>query len=237
MLRWPLPLAIVGLMAAPASAADETVTATVSNDFSPADVTIDAGEKVTWDNGGGFHNVKFDDGSFEEPADPDPSQWTVERTFGTPGTFRYYCEQHGGPDGAGMSGRVLVRDATGTVPGPDPVTPPGLKVSAPARQGLERLVERGARAKVSCAGGCDARLVLSIDARTAKRFGFAKRRRTIGTRTLSLQPSGSADVRVRLTRRARRALADAERGFKVRLDVRATRDTAETERRTIEIKP
>jgi plastocyanin len=239
VLRWPLPLAIAVLLAAPASAADETVTATVSNDFSPADVTIDLGDKVTWNNGGGFHNVKFDDGSYEQPPDPDFSQWTVERTFDTAGAFRYYCEQHGGPDGTGMSGRVLVRDATGTVPGgePDPVTPPGLRVSAPARQRLERLRERGARAKVSCEGGCDARLRLSLDARTAKRFGFPRRRTTIGTRRLSLQPSGSADVRVRLTRKAKRALADAERGFKVRLDVRATRDTTETERRTIEIKP
>ena len=237
MLRWPLPLAIVALMAVPASAADQSVTATPGNDFSPAEVTIDLGEKVTWSNGGGFHNVKFDDGSFEQPAEPDPTSWTAERTFDTPGAFRYYCEQHGGPNGSGMAGRVLVRDATGSVPEPDPVTPPGLSVSAPRTQALERLRSRGVRPRIQCSGGCDATLKLSLGARTAKRFGFARRRTTIGSATVSLPPSGGERVPVRLTRRAKRRLAGAERAFKVRLDVRATRDTAETARRTIEIKP
>jgi plastocyanin len=237
VLRWPLPLAIVALMAVPASAADESITATPTNTFSPSEVTIDLGDKVTWNNGGGFHNVKFDNGSFEEPADPDLAQWSAERTFDKPGHFRFYCEQHGGPNGAGMAGSVHVRDATGNAPEPDPATPPQLGLSAPSPQALKRLVDRGARAKVACQGGCEATLVLSLDARTAKRFGFARRRTTIGTRKLTLQPSGSADVRVKLTRKAKRALAGAKRGFKVRLDVRATRDTSETARRTIAIKP
>ena len=30
------------------------------------------------------------------------------RTFTTPGTFRYYCQVHGGPNGVGMSGTVTV---------------------------------------------------------------------------------------------------------------------------------
>ena len=29
-------------------------------------MTVFQGETVTWDNKGGFHNVKFDDGSFQE---------------------------------------------------------------------------------------------------------------------------------------------------------------------------
>jgi hypothetical protein len=45
------------------------------------------------------------------------------------------------------------------------------------------------------------------------------------------------DVDVRLTDRAKRRLRGAERRFKVRLDVRATNDSVETARRTIEIKP
>jgi plastocyanin len=241
VLRWPLPLAIAGLLATPASAADQSVTARPGNTFSPSEVTVDLGDTVTWNNGGGFHNVKFDDGSFEQPAEPDISQWSVERTFDKPGHYLYYCEQHGGPNGSGMSGHVAVRDATGTVPGPnpapDPVTPPGLGVTAPREQALERLVERGLRPQVRCDGGCDATLRLSINGRTAKRFGLGERRTRIGRRKVSLPPSGRAKVRVRLKRKAKQELADASRGFKVRLDVRATRDTTETARRTVAIKP
>jgi plastocyanin len=232
VLRWPLPLAIVALMAAPAGAADQSVTAGPDFSFSPSEVTVDLGDTVTWNNGGGFHNVKFDDGSFEQPGDPDLAQWTVERTFDAPGHHRYYCEQHGGPNGAGMAGTVHVRDATGNLP-----EPPGLSVTAPREAGLDRLRERGLRPRVRCSGGCEAALTLSVDGRTAKRFGLGERRTTIGAGKVSLPPSGSANVPVRLTRRARRRLAGAERGFRVRLDVRATRDTAETARRTIEIKP
>jgi plastocyanin len=234
VLRWPFPLAIVALMAVPASAADHAVTAQPTNSFSPSELTVDLGDKLTWDNGGGFHNVKFDDGSFEQPADPDFSQWSVERTFEVPGHYRYYCEQHGGPDGFGMAGTVHVRDASGNVPEPDP---PGLSVTAPREQSLARLRERGLRPRVRCSGGCEATLRLSIDARTAKRFGFAERRTTVGAAKVSLPPSGSANVRVPLTRKAKRRFAGARRGFKARLDVRATRDTAETARRTVEIKP
>ena len=108
--RWPLPLAIAALMVAPASAADETVTAQPSQVWAPDEVTIDMGDTVTWRNAGGFHNVEFDDGSFRDPAEPDTSAWTAERTFDAPGTFRYHCGFHG----SAMSGVVRVRDATAT---------------------------------------------------------------------------------------------------------------------------
>ena len=89
--------------------------------FSPRDVTVSVGEKVTWTNTQGEHNVRFEDGSFEMPSDA-MSGWTVERTFNAPGTFRYYCEPHGGPNGSGMAGSVTV---TGSAHTPDPVPPGG----------------------------------------------------------------------------------------------------------------
>jgi len=235
VLRWPLPLAIVALMAVPASAADQSVTATPGNDFTPEDVTIDIGEKVTWNNGGGFHNVKFDDGSFEQPGDPDPTSWTAERTFDKPGTFRYYCEAHGGPNGSGMAGTVQVRDPTGSVP--DPVTPPGLSLSASREQALARVLKRGVRSRIQCDGGCEASLVVEISARTAKRLGFSERRTTIGKAQRTLDPNGTARVDVKLTRRAKNRLEDAKRAFRVQLSVVAERDTSETAKRTITINP
>jgi plastocyanin len=96
------------LPAVAAQAANQTVTATNSNTFTPKEVVINTGDMVTWNNGGGLHNVHFDDGSYDMPASPSFSAWSVSRTFATPGTFRYYCEAHGGPNGAGMSGTVWV---------------------------------------------------------------------------------------------------------------------------------
>jgi plastocyanin len=98
---------------ATALANNQTVTASSSNTFTPSSVTVFQGETVTWNNTGGFHNVKFDDGSYTQPPSPQSAPWTVSRTFTTPGSFRYYCEVHGGPGGVGMSGIVNVTAATG----------------------------------------------------------------------------------------------------------------------------
>jgi plastocyanin len=120
---WIGILAALVVAAAPARAANQTVTATISNEFTPAAVTVLQGESVTWNNvGGGLHNVLFDDNSFDRPPDPDTSSWTEARSFSTPGTFRYYCEAHGGPNGAGMSGTVTVQ-APGAIPAPGPAQP------------------------------------------------------------------------------------------------------------------
>ena len=107
----------VGLVAAlllvpigPAWAANQTVTAlgTPIPAFSPKTVTVNQGEMVTWNNGNGVHNVHFDDNSYVMPPTAQSGAWSVSRTFNTPGTFRYYCDLHGGPNGSGMSGTVWV---------------------------------------------------------------------------------------------------------------------------------
>ena len=118
---------LVGMLAlvaqsAPALAANQTVTATPSNQFTPRNVEVNQGEMVTWNNGGGVHNVHFDDNSFDMPASPSSTAWSVNRTFNTPGTFRYYCELHGGPNGSGMAGAVYV-EGTGGYPRPKGASP------------------------------------------------------------------------------------------------------------------
>jgi plastocyanin len=105
---WIGILATLLVPVAPALAANQTVTATNANTFTPKTVVINTGDMVTWNNGGGFHNVHFDDNSFDMPASPSSAAWSVSRTFSSPGTFRYYCEAHGGPGGSGMSGTVWV---------------------------------------------------------------------------------------------------------------------------------
>ena len=231
--RWPLPLAVVLLLVVPASAADQTVTAQPSIRWSPDDVTIDMGDTVTWNNAGGVHNVEFNDGSFTDPPAPSGNDWSVERTFDTAGIFRYHCGFHG----ASMRGVVRVRDETGQVPEPVDVDP-GLSVRARDEQQLQRLVEgKGLRTRAQCVNGCDVRLRLSLAPRTAKRLGFRKRRVTIGRTSDSLPVDRRVPIDVPLKRKAKNKLADAERAFKVRLDVRATNDTTERARKKIKITP
>jgi plastocyanin len=121
-------LALAAGFAGGAQAADQTVTATSANTFVSSDVTVNAGDTVTWTNSGGNHNVKFDDGSFESPADVQPpggAGWPVTRTFGSVGMFSYYCELHGGAGGVGMAGivRVVAAPAGPDQPGPPPQQP------------------------------------------------------------------------------------------------------------------
>jgi plastocyanin len=110
----------------PALAANTNVTVG-SNFFNAANVTITQGDTVTWTNTGGTHNVKFDDGSYTMPSPASSALWSVNRTFNTTGTFRYYCQVHGGPGGVGMSGTVTVNPPFTGYPRPKGASP--LRVS------------------------------------------------------------------------------------------------------------
>jgi plastocyanin len=91
-----------------ATAADQSVTATANSTFAPATVTVNQGDSVTWTNAGGYHNVRFDDGSFLQPPTISPDAWTVSRTFDAVGSFTYFCEAH---VLVGMTGTVNVTAA------------------------------------------------------------------------------------------------------------------------------
>jgi plastocyanin len=78
--------------------------------FTPSTVTINVGDTVTWTNGGGFHSVQSDDGSF---GNSPSNSWTLSHTYTTAGTFGFYCSVHGSP-GAGMFGTVTVQGGGNT---------------------------------------------------------------------------------------------------------------------------
>jgi len=80
--------------------------------FTPADLTIDIGDTVRWENHGGFHNVVADDGSFTNGS-ASTSAWTYVRVFTSVGDIRYYCGIHGGAGGVGMSGIIRVISSVG----------------------------------------------------------------------------------------------------------------------------
>ncbi len=153
-MRTLLGAVLVVLLTAEVAAADQAVTAEPSNVFAPADVTISQGERVTWTNSGGTHDVHFEDG-FEQPANPSGSPWTVTRTFATAGLFPYYCTVHGGPGGSGMAGVVRVAALL-----PAPVEPvqgsPEPEATAPRVALKGRVVKKGYRVR---------RLVVSADSK------------------------------------------------------------------------
>ncbi len=117
MLRRNLLLGIVLMFAlACAHATDHTVTVGPNNTltFSPATVTIAAGDTVTFRNSTGSHNVASDTGLFRcatscsgSGGNVSGGAWSSTVTFNNPGTFGYFCEAHGSP-GAGMAGKVVV---------------------------------------------------------------------------------------------------------------------------------
>jgi len=108
-------LAVVVLGLAPlAIAADRTVR--IDNfAFSPATVTVDVGDTVTWTNHDGpTHTATADDGTFGTGQISSGASKSV--TFQSAGTFAYHCAIH-----PSMTGTVRVLAATG---GGGTVTPP-----------------------------------------------------------------------------------------------------------------
>jgi plastocyanin len=85
-----------------------TVAATADNTFTPKTLTIPPNTPVYFENRGLSHNVHFEDEKFQGPTTPQPTPWRVWRTFTEVGTYRYYCDLHGGPNGQGMSGTIIV---------------------------------------------------------------------------------------------------------------------------------
>ena len=74
------------------------------NAFSPATVTIHAGESVTWNWVSGFHSVVSDatPKAFADSPQQGSGQYTV--TFPSAGSFPYHCGVHG----MMMTGTVVV---------------------------------------------------------------------------------------------------------------------------------
>jgi len=81
------------------------------NRFSPADITVNLGQTVTWTWADEVvaHNIVPDDGGTPSASGTLVTGPNVyQYTFNQLGTFRYYCQAHGGPGGSGMSGSVTV---------------------------------------------------------------------------------------------------------------------------------
>ena len=81
------------------------------NRFEPAVINVTVGQTVVWSWPAGSigHNVVADD-KIHPPRSGQLANGpnTFSFRFDDVGTFRYYCENHGGANGVGMSGQVVV---------------------------------------------------------------------------------------------------------------------------------
>ncbi|MDA0172459.1 cupredoxin domain-containing protein [Solirubrobacter taibaiensis] len=113
--------ALLAVLAFPAvAAADATVRAVdVTNTWSPAEVTIKAGEKVDWAFASFPHNVKNKSANWEFASLNLVAPQTASNTFTTPGEYEFLCALHGST----MTGKVIVLGADGQAPAPLPPPP------------------------------------------------------------------------------------------------------------------
>ena len=75
--------------------------------FRPATITVEMGETVKWDNYlGDQHTITPIDHNAFGRVEFGTTGNVLEVTFTTPGTYRYFCEFHGG-----MNGMVVVTAA------------------------------------------------------------------------------------------------------------------------------
>jgi plastocyanin len=100
-------LTLAALSCAAPSLAAEHIVQLNGTTFTPSQLTINAGDTVTWRNMGGFHNVVADDGSFRS-GNATSALFSFSRVFDTVGDFRYFCDVHGSAGGLGMAGRISV---------------------------------------------------------------------------------------------------------------------------------
>ena len=86
-----------------------------SNVYTPADITVNAGDTVIWVNTQGNHNVNGTTASF--PDNPESfgndvgAGWTFTHIFTVPGDYGYQCDPHAG---LGMIGKITVTEVVST---------------------------------------------------------------------------------------------------------------------------
>ncbi len=116
-------------------------------DFRPFDITVEAGDVVTWVNyGGGAHNVRSADGLFASEFLANGSSFS--HTFNAPGTFEYRCGVHPFMIGVvHVSGDEPVSTATPPAtarPSPTPTRVPRPEITVTAKVFVPSVTSAGA---------------------------------------------------------------------------------------------
>ncbi len=212
---------LAAFLAAPAWAATEDVTVG-NNFFSPADVTVTQGDRVTWTFQGQNHSVTSDSGSAEEfdsdPGNPfpvHPSGSKFSHDFKTPGSFSYHCKVH-----SSMTGTVKVNPAGGGPP-PDTMAPAVSQVKVKAGRtckGRKHCKKRPT--KISFQLSEAARVRITFKRSKGKQPKPYVRHRPAGKTTVKLSPKrlrrGRYKMKLVATDAAGNAAKPVRRKFRVR---------------------
>jgi plastocyanin len=220
-------LASLGVLATPAAADDASVKIANIN-FSPGEVSIRVGEKVTWNWAGPDrnHTVTSDSGqadSFEShPGVPTaavtdgPPGETFSHTFSQTGTFSYNCRVH-----PSMRGKVNVVAAGAPLPVTD-TTPPATKLKIVGQSPIA--ASRSGRLKVK----------VTVDEAATEKLAVKFGRRTIARKTVKFTKAATKTVTLHLSRSARRTLK-GRRTARITVSAKATDkagNTAKTKKKT-----
>jgi plastocyanin len=118
-----LPASPAAAQTAVVQAVDDTTGDGTSNRWAPSEITVKAGETVTWRFAGTAipHNVKSDSANWTFQNTIATGGPDAPYTFTTPGYYNFICQLHPGP----MHGTVTVTDDTGEPPPPPPPPPLG----------------------------------------------------------------------------------------------------------------
>jgi plastocyanin len=188
--RLTFAAALAAALAFPAvAAADATIQASdgvvgdgTDSRWAPSDVTIKAGESVTWRFEGTAlaHNVRSTSANWSHTGPIAVAGAPDSVRFATPGTYAFVCQLH-----AAMTGTVTVTDAAGVAPPPPPPPPLSeqpfpndgtvlttferIDAVAPVLSAVKvRRVARGARVRFTLSEAGRATLTLKRGARTIK---------------------------------------------------------------------
>lgn len=107
-------LVVASLLFLPHTSFAAQVTITMNDStFSPKNVTVNAGDTVTWVNNGSIaHTATADNNSFDSGTIQPGGNFTA--IFNGPGMYAYHCKFHGSAGGAGQAGTITVVSATPT---------------------------------------------------------------------------------------------------------------------------
>jgi plastocyanin len=89
--------------------APNTLTVLMVNfNFEPQNITVKVGTTVTFVNQDKAPHTVTADGQEFDTGTIEPNN-SAQITFNKPGTFKFFCDFHGGPGGQGMSGTITVQ--------------------------------------------------------------------------------------------------------------------------------
>ncbi len=169
------------------------------NYFTPASITVQVGDTVTWTNGSGVpHTVTSDGGLFDSGTLQ--SGTVYSRTFISPGTYSYHCNIH-----SGMTGVITVvpagavsQPSTAYVPVSTPAPTPAVAPSTAdaLRAQAQALLAKVQQLQAQLGGSSAVTPTVTVDSSSCPNIGRSLKRGSSGEDVTRLQQFLARDYAV-----------------------------------------